>query len=349
MVLVLVVVFAAFALSFTVLSDLSALSGIPHDVAWLWPVIVDGTIAAATLVFYTSRGKGRRMAFFALVMFGLASIVGNVAHILLVDPTRTVPAAIAVFVGVMPPVGLIMTVELLGSLLRARANEVHETTKETVSAVDREPDTVRDPDPMVHQSSIAEPVVEPVEPEPFTTDPQVTPGSRPWSTDEPAVEPEPVSAEPVASQGSHSWSRVESALDVLPEPMVPTSHEARAQAVEPGLSEAVSTHSDELTPEPALTPVVSIVRDDSVVDPRPEPMVPVQLTAEPVAEPEPIPETTEGQVAWIADQARAGEPITASVLVTRFAEVGHELSLSTVKRRIAAARTEHPDAFEMAS
>lgn len=125
--LVTVVVLSAFALSFTVLRDLAWLSGIPANVAWLWPVIVDGTITAATVVLYTARGRGGkgRMPLAALIVFGAASVVGNVAHILMADPAsadsaaKAVPAAIAVFVGVIPPVGLIVTVELLGWLFRA--------------------------------------------------------------------------------------------------------------------------------------------------------------------------------------------------------------------------------------
>lgn len=62
MLLVLVVSFSNFSLSSTVLHDLAALSGIPGDVARLWLVIVDGTIAAATLALYSPCGNGRRSA-----------------------------------------------------------------------------------------------------------------------------------------------------------------------------------------------------------------------------------------------------------------------------------------------
>ncbi|WP_170926882.1 DUF2637 domain-containing protein [Mycobacterium avium] len=39
----------AFVLSFEALRDLAIRSGIPHDLAWLWPVVVDVTIAQATM------------------------------------------------------------------------------------------------------------------------------------------------------------------------------------------------------------------------------------------------------------------------------------------------------------
>lgn len=119
--LVLLVVMSAFALSFTVLRDLAAVSGIPANVSWLWPVIADGTIAAATLVLYASRGHGPRdkaLPTLTLVLFALVSVVGNVSHILLVGEGQAIPWTLRIFVGLAPPLGLLLTIELLVSLLR---------------------------------------------------------------------------------------------------------------------------------------------------------------------------------------------------------------------------------------
>lgn len=137
MALVLVVVLSSFALSFTVLRDLAALSGIPSTVAWLWPVIVDGTITAATVMLYTNRHDQRRrvMPMATLILFGLASVVGNVAHILIIDPSTLVPVPLAAFVGIVPPVGLILTVELLGSLLRSKEAVTTLTAENVANAV----------------------------------------------------------------------------------------------------------------------------------------------------------------------------------------------------------------------
>jgi len=127
--LVLIVVVSSFALSFTVLRDLAVTAGIPASVGWLWPVVVDGTITAATLMLYT--GRGGRMPLITLLLFGLASVVGNVAHILMAQPDG-MSWLIPTFVGLIPPVGLLMTVELLGGLLRTddQAEPAHEPAQE---------------------------------------------------------------------------------------------------------------------------------------------------------------------------------------------------------------------------
>lgn len=182
MVLVLTVVLSSFALSFTVLRDLAAQSGIPKEVAWLWPVIVDGTITAATVVLYSARGQGRssKLPMATLVLFGLASVVGNVAHILMID-ARLVPTTIAVFVGITPPIGLIMTVELMAGLLRSGRDA--ESTGAHDEPVDGPPPgrPVHEPQAeLVHVGSDADQTV--------THREQATPLGQPH---EPVAEPEP--------------------------------------------------------------------------------------------------------------------------------------------------------------
>lgn len=117
--LVVVVVLAAFILSFTILRDLAAQGGIPAEVAWLWPVIVDGTMTAATFVLFVQRSNSpqRRLnlPLGVLLVFGGASLIGNVTHILM-EPTG-LHWALAAFIGIVPPLGLILTVELLVTLL----------------------------------------------------------------------------------------------------------------------------------------------------------------------------------------------------------------------------------------
>lgn len=181
MALVLVVVLSSFALSFTVLRDLAALSGIPEGVAWLWPVIVDGTITAATVVLYTSRGAHRRpvMPLVTLVLFAAASVVGNVAHILLFvnDPVvakdPVVPVPIAVFVAIAPPLGLIMTVEILGSLLRTADEVVADDPVAVETAQHDAPIVVVGP--AAHEPVVAREEIQSVEPVAPAGEPAVWP------------------------------------------------------------------------------------------------------------------------------------------------------------------------------
>lgn len=145
-ILVLVVVVSSFALSFTVLRDLAVDAGIPASVGWLWPVVVDGTITAATLMLYT--GRSNKMPMITLIIFGLASVIGNVAHILMARPSD-MSWVIPAFVGLIPPVGLLMTVELLGGLLRSedKAEPVHEPARDPLPTSD--PDRPGPGDPAV--------------------------------------------------------------------------------------------------------------------------------------------------------------------------------------------------------
>lgn len=245
MLLVLVVVLSAFALSFTVLRDLAALSGIPHEVAWLWPVIVDGTITAATVVLYTTRGAGRsrRMPMATLILFGLASVVGNVAHILMVDPSQVVPAAIAVFVGIVPPVGLIMTVEILGGLLRTK----DEASTEAMVA---------------DETPVHEPVgdVQAIPPEPVV---QALP-----SVDAVASQ----NREPVLQAASHSN-----------EPVVYSQVSQVATVDEPSINAGPDHSNDEFAPTAAQSSEPHAVPKSDAVDPVSDPeWAPMSHVPEPV-------------------------------------------------------------------
>lgn len=147
-ILVLVVGLSAFGLSFMVLRDLAALAGIPEGVAWLWPVIVDGTIAVTTLAAYLSTNSGApssrearsgvRLQKFTLLLFVIISVVGNVAHILIGDTTGGEPAEIpwglAVFVAAVPPVGLFLSFELLVAMLRTGTAAMAHADAATTSA-----------------------------------------------------------------------------------------------------------------------------------------------------------------------------------------------------------------------
>ena len=73
----------AFVLSFEVLRDLAARSGVPADIAWAWPLIVDGSIVTAMLVIFAWRGRSRRATawpWITLSGFATVSVVGNGVH-----------------------------------------------------------------------------------------------------------------------------------------------------------------------------------------------------------------------------------------------------------------------------
>jgi hypothetical protein len=104
---VLVLAAAAFTLSYDALHQLALDSRVRPALAWLWPVVIDGTIVVALLtVLAAKRAAGRAGYPWALAgLFSAASVAFNVAH----APNR--PVAQLVFA--MAPVALVLTTHLL--------------------------------------------------------------------------------------------------------------------------------------------------------------------------------------------------------------------------------------------
>jgi hypothetical protein len=104
---VLVLAGAAFTLSYDALHQLALDSRVRPGLAWLWPVVIDGTIVVALLTVLAAKRAGTGAGYpWALAgLFSLASVAFNVAH----APDR--PVARLVFA--MAPVALVLTTHLL--------------------------------------------------------------------------------------------------------------------------------------------------------------------------------------------------------------------------------------------
>jgi hypothetical protein len=104
---VLVLAAAAFTLSYDALHQLALDSRVRPALAWLWPVVIDGTIVVALLtVLAANRATARAVYPWALTgLFSAASVAFNVAH----APDR--PVTQLVFA--MAPVALVLTTHLL--------------------------------------------------------------------------------------------------------------------------------------------------------------------------------------------------------------------------------------------
>jgi Protein of unknown function (DUF2637) len=104
---VLVLAGAAFTLSYDALHQLALDSRVRPGLAWLWPVVIDGTIVVALLTVLAAKrartGAGYPWALAGL--FSAASVAFNIAH----APER--PVARLVFA--MAPVALVLTTHLL--------------------------------------------------------------------------------------------------------------------------------------------------------------------------------------------------------------------------------------------
>jgi len=104
---VIVLAGAAFTLSYDALHQLALDSRVRPGLAWLWPVVIDGTIVVALLTVLAAK-RGAAWAGYPWVLaglFSLASVAFNVAH----APDR--PVAQLVFA--MAPVALVLTTHLL--------------------------------------------------------------------------------------------------------------------------------------------------------------------------------------------------------------------------------------------
>jgi hypothetical protein len=103
---VLVLAAAAFTLSYDALHQLALDSRVRPGLAWMWPVVIDGTIVVALLTVLAAKHAAASTAYpWTLAgLFSLASVAFNIAH----APDR--PVAQLVFA--MAPVALVLTTHL---------------------------------------------------------------------------------------------------------------------------------------------------------------------------------------------------------------------------------------------
>ncbi|UWX87127.1 DUF2637 domain-containing protein [Arthrobacter sp. zg-Y1110] len=115
----------AFILSFSALTDLAVMSGLNPDLAWIWPIIVDGLIVAATVAIVALAGHEKRVLAYpwALLFFGaVVSTAANAVHaILAVGGDGAVPAVVSAIVAAMPPVVLLAITHLTVILVQKSA------------------------------------------------------------------------------------------------------------------------------------------------------------------------------------------------------------------------------------
>jgi hypothetical protein len=113
---VLLVIGVSFLLSFQSQMELAIAARIRPDVAWGWPIIVDGTIVIATFAALILQPRGKRVSWYPwanLILFGVLSIYANGIH-----ATDTQPAVWELFIiGAVPAVGLLVSTHMLVIML----------------------------------------------------------------------------------------------------------------------------------------------------------------------------------------------------------------------------------------
>lgn len=137
-----VIAIGAFVLSFAALTDLAERSGIEAHLAWIWPIIVDGMIVAATVAIVALNGHPRKALIYpwSLLFFGaIVSTAANSVHaILTVEGTQSgIPPVVSALVAAMPPVVLLAITHLTVHMYQKRA-EAAQLRDEAQAVLDAE-------------------------------------------------------------------------------------------------------------------------------------------------------------------------------------------------------------------
>lgn len=128
----------AFVLSFASLTDLAARSGINPTLAWIWPIIVDGLIVAATVAIVALAGHDRRTLAYPWSLLFLGAVVSTAANsvhaIISVDQNHGgVPPVVSAIVAAMPPL-VLLAITHLTVILVQKAALAPATKKKTAKA-----------------------------------------------------------------------------------------------------------------------------------------------------------------------------------------------------------------------
>lgn len=110
----------AFWLSFTALSDLARLAGVPEAQSWAWAAIVDGVIVTSTVAVVSLDGAGWRATWFPWALLaGSAgvSVFANIMHAIVAADGR-VSAALAGALAAVPPLVLLAMTHLTVIVVR---------------------------------------------------------------------------------------------------------------------------------------------------------------------------------------------------------------------------------------
>ncbi|WP_282826703.1 DUF2637 domain-containing protein [Gulosibacter sediminis] len=342
------IAFLAFAISFAALSDLAARSGIPREIAWAWPLIVDGSIVTAMLVIFAWRGQGRQQTtwpWITLAFFAIVSIVGNGVHtVAVLDVRQGVSVEFAILVGALPPIGLLLSSEMLVRLLAGRTPALEPDT------MTREPEPEPEPrQPLPADDTTPAPVTRPT-----TSTPAGSPATQPVAPHrEPAFVATAASAvvsqadDPPAGRSDSGMTRLNDDVtgpgDTSVTAQVLTGDKGHDTTPE---SPAIGATEGELKAEGAVRDDIA---DDTVgtADDGTTTSEDTSTTSAPrLRAIESVPDEPASQVEWIVTRARAGRDTSKETLADLLAEAGHDVSMRTVQRRLAEARKREPVAFD---
>lgn len=107
------VAFLAFALSFVALRDVAIAIRVPEELAWAWPIALDGAVVVATITAVAVRNdRSRPVRFYpwaVLIVFSSISLAANALH----ATGSEIPEAAAAWLGAVAPATLLLSVHLV--------------------------------------------------------------------------------------------------------------------------------------------------------------------------------------------------------------------------------------------
>ncbi|MGW5455013.1 DUF2637 domain-containing protein [Nocardia sp. NPDC003979] len=138
---------AAFVLSFAALQDLAIMGGTPRGLAWLFPVIVDGTIIQATMAVVALPPESAERAWFSRILVGGAavSVSSNSIHAYLTGHGWG-----GALLAAIPPLALL--IDTHGLVLLRRAAQHDSAPTAVVESTSETPAVAPDPAPSVEPS-----------------------------------------------------------------------------------------------------------------------------------------------------------------------------------------------------
>ena len=143
----------AFVLSFSALRDLAVAAHVSVELAWLWPLAVDGNIVVNTVAGLLLRPRGRTVSWYpwaALFLFSAVSVVGNGLHATTTSGRLTLDPVVAFTVSAIPAVALLQGSHLFVVMLSAPTSRtesvalVGAATRTTLAPTNGQPSTGRD-------------------------------------------------------------------------------------------------------------------------------------------------------------------------------------------------------------
>jgi hypothetical protein len=144
----------AFVLSFSALRDLAVAAHVSVELAWLWPLAVDGNIVVNTVAGLLLRPRGRTVSWYpwaALFLFSAVSVVGNGLHATTTSGLLALDPVVAFVVSAIPAVALLQGSHLFVVMLSAPTSrpdiflaQVGAATRTMPAPTNRQPSTGRD-------------------------------------------------------------------------------------------------------------------------------------------------------------------------------------------------------------